>query len=72
MLPDSILMNALFIIAGLWFLIFIICLITLARREDMFVPEKIFWAVIIFFAPVVGLIFYLVFSVRKRKMKQRG
>ena len=33
----------------------------------MLLPVKIFWAVIIFIAPVIGLISYLVIGLQKRK-----
>jgi hypothetical protein len=71
MLLDSILMNAVFVIIIIWFLIFVVSLITLSRRKDISIPEKIFWAAIIFFAPVVGLVFYIIFGFKKRRTKQR-
>jgi len=67
MLLDSVLMKALFVIIVIWFIIFIVCLVTLSRRKDISIPEKIFWSVIIFFAPVIGLIFYMVFGFKKRR-----
>jgi len=67
MLLDSVLMNALFVVIIIWFIIFVVCLVLLSRRKDITIPEKIFWAIVIFFAPVVGLIFYLVFGFNKRR-----
>jgi hypothetical protein len=71
MLLDSILMNTVFVVVIIWFIIFVVSLITLSRRKDISVPEKIFWAAIIFFAPVVGLLFYVIFGFKKRRMRQR-
>jgi uncharacterized membrane protein YsdA (DUF1294 family) len=67
MLLDSVLMNALFVVIIIWFIIFVVCLVSLSRRKDITIPEKIFWAIAIFFAPVVGLIFYVVFGFNKRR-----
>lgn len=50
------------IFLGIWLLILIVALFTLSRRKDMFTFIKIFWALVIFFAPVLGLIFYIMFS----------
>lgn len=51
----------------IWVVTIIIVLVTLFRRKDILLPVKIFWAVIIFIAPVLGLIFYLVLGLPKRK-----
>lgn len=51
----------------IWVVTLIIVLITLFRRKDIFLPVKIFWAAIIFIAPVLGLIFYLLLGLPKRK-----
>lgn len=47
---------------AVWLVILIIALFTLSRRKDMFFPIKIFWALVMFFAPVLGVIFYIVFG----------
>jgi hypothetical protein len=51
----------------IWLLTLIIVLVTLFRRRDILLPVKLFWAVIIFIAPLIGLIFYLIFGLPKRK-----
>ena len=51
----------------IWLVTLIIVLITLLRRKDIILPVKIFWAAVIFFAPVVGLIFYLIFGLKGKK-----
>jgi len=59
----------LYIIVGLalvWLIVLIIAIVTLSRRQDMATPVKIFWAAVIFFAPVAGLILYFVFGFRKK------
>ena len=55
---------------GIWLLVLIISLFTLSKRKDMYMPIKVFWALVIFFAPVIGLIFYIMFS-SKTSNKQR-
>jgi len=47
---------------GIWLLVLIISLLTLSRRKDMFFMIKVFWAIVIFFAPVIGLVFYIIFG----------
>jgi hypothetical protein len=66
----SIIANAFFILVMIWFVILIISLFTLSRRRDISIPVKIFWSAVIFFAPVAGLIFYLIYGYRK-KMTRR-
>jgi predicted neutral ceramidase superfamily lipid hydrolase len=68
---DSFLAKVLFAIIIIWFIIFVVCLVTLSRRKDLSLPEKVFWAVVIFFAPVIGLMFYLVFASKRRRIKSR-
>jgi hypothetical protein len=51
----------------IWLVTLIIILITLMNRKDIPLPAKIFWAVIIFIAPVIGLIFYLIFGLRRKQ-----
>ncbi len=63
----SALVSGYLILIGLWVITIIIVLITLFKRNDILVPVKIFWAAIIFIAPVIGLIFYLLFGLSKRK-----
>jgi len=66
----SIIVNAFFIIIVTWFIVLVISVFTLSRRRDISIPAKIFWSAIIFLAPVVGLIFYLIYGYRKRMPKQ--
>jgi hypothetical protein len=51
----------------LWLITLVVVLVTLFRRKDIIGPVKYFWAAIIFFAPVVGLVFYLLFGLKGRK-----
>lgn len=62
---SSVLLYTVISLAFAWFIILIIAIVTISRRRDMAVPVKIFWAAVIFFAPVVGLILYFVFGFRK-------
>jgi hypothetical protein len=55
------------ILIAIWLVTIIIVLVTLFRRKDIFLPVKIFWAAILFIAPVIGLIFYLFLGLPKRK-----
>jgi hypothetical protein len=50
----------LFGLVALWLVVLILVLLSLWRRRDMILPKRLLWIAIIFFAPVVGLIFYLV------------
>lgn len=63
----SALLSGYLVLVGLWAITLVIVLITLFRRKDIAQPTKIFWAVIIFIAPVLGLIFYLIVGLPKRK-----
>jgi len=51
----------------IWLVTLLIVLVTLFKRRDILLPVKLFWAVIIFVAPLIGLIFYLIFGLPKRK-----
>ena len=51
----------------IWLVTLLIVLVTLFRRRDILLPVKLFWAVVIFIAPLIGLIFYLIFGLPKRK-----
>ncbi|MCJ8208891.1 PLDc N-terminal domain-containing protein [Mucilaginibacter sp. RS28] len=51
----------------LWLIVLVISLISLSRRKDMLKPIKVIWAAAIFFAPVVGLIFYLIYGTRNNR-----
>ena len=55
------------ILVGLWLITIIIVLVTLFKRKDILLPVKIFWAVVIFIAPVIGLVLYLIKGLPKRK-----
>ncbi len=63
----SALVSGYLILVGLWLITVIIVLVTLFKRNDIIIPVKIFWAAIIFIAPVIGLIFYLILGLPKRK-----
>ena len=63
----SALVGGYLILLSLWLLTIIIVFVTLFKRKDIPMPVKIFWAIIIFVAPVIGLIVYLIFGLQKRK-----
>ena len=63
----SALLSGYLILVGLWLITIIIVLITLFRRKDILLPVKIFWGFIIFIAPVIGLILYIILGLPKRK-----
>jgi hypothetical protein len=63
----SALLSGYLILVGLWLITVIIVLVTLFKRKDIARTLKIFWAAIIFIAPVIGLIFYLLIGLPKRK-----
>lgn len=63
----SALISGYLILVGLWLITVIIVLVTLFKRQDILLHVKIFWAAIIFIAPLIGLIFYLFFGLPKRK-----
>ena len=63
----SALVSGYLIIVALWLLTIIIVFVTLFKRKDIPMPVKIVWAIIIFVAPVIGLIVYLIVGLQKRK-----
>jgi hypothetical protein len=63
----SALLSGYLILVGIWLLTIIIVFVTLFKRKDIPMPVKIFWAIIIFVAPVIGLIIYLLVGLQKRK-----
>ena len=63
----SSLVSGYLILVGIWLITLIIVLVTLFRRKDIASLIKIMWALIIFIAPVIGLIFYLMLGLHKRK-----
>ena len=63
----SALVSGYLILVALWLLTIIIVFVTLFKRKDISMPVKIFWAIIIFVAPVIGLIVYLIVGLQKRK-----
>lgn len=63
---SSALSNIILIAISVWFIALIVAIITLIKRRNITKIEKVFWAAIIFFAPVVGLLFYLLVSFRKK------
>ena len=63
----SALVSGYLILVALWLLTIIIVFVTLFKRKDILMPVKIVWAIIIFVAPVIGLIVYLIVGLQKRK-----
>ena len=63
----SALVSGYLILVALWLLTIIIVFVTLFKRKDIPMPVKIVWAIIIFVAPVIGLIVYLIVGLQKRK-----
>ncbi|MDB5222257.1 MAG: hypothetical protein JWN83_924 [Chitinophagaceae bacterium] len=63
----SVLLKGYLILVAIWLVTIIIVAITLFKRKDIPLPVKILWAAIIFIAPVIGLIFYLILGLPKRK-----
>ena len=63
----SVLLSGYLILVGLWLLTIIIVFVTLFKRKDIPMPVKIFWGIIIFVAPVIGLIIYLIIGLQKTK-----
>ena len=63
----SALLSGYLILIGLWLIVLIIVLITLFNRKDIPLPVKLFWTIIIFIAPVIGLILYLILGVSNKK-----
>ena len=61
------LLSGYLIVVAIWFITLIIVLVRLFTRKDTSLPEKIIWGVIIFIAPVIGLIFYLIIGLPKGK-----
>jgi hypothetical protein len=55
------------VLGAAWLIVLVVVLITLYKRRDMELPVKIFWGLVIFFAPLIGLILYLIFGAGKRK-----
>jgi uncharacterized membrane protein YhaH (DUF805 family) len=61
----STLLNIFVILFLIWLVVLIIAIYTLFRRRDILLPIKAFWAAVLFFAPVVGLIFYLIYGAKR-------
>jgi hypothetical protein len=51
---------------AIWLIVLVISLLSLWKSRDMLLPFRLFWMAVILFAPVVGLIFYLLFGIKKR------
>lgn len=51
----------------IWFITLIIVMITLFKRADIPFAKKIFWGLLIFIAPVLGLILYLIYGLKGSK-----
>jgi Phospholipase_D-nuclease N-terminal len=54
------------ILCLLWLVILITSINGLVRRNDISLPVKIFWGIVISVAPVVGLIIYILVGRRAR------
>ena len=63
----SALVSGYLIIVALWLLTIIIVFVTLFKRKDIPMPVKMVWAIIIFVAPVIGLIVYIIVGLQIRK-----
>ena len=63
----SALLSGYLILVGLWLVTLLIVFVTLFKRKDIAVPVKILWAIVIFVAPVIGLVIYLLTGLPKRK-----
>lgn len=64
---SSTLLNTFIILVIVWLIVLIIAIITLTKRKDIIMPIKAFWGMVLFMAPVVGLIFYLIYGFRKKR-----
>ncbi|NCD68954.1 PLD nuclease N-terminal domain-containing protein [Mucilaginibacter agri] len=62
---SSTLFNIIVVLFLVWLVVLIVAIITLLNRKDISTLEKAFWAAVIFFAPVVGLIFYIIYGIKK-------
>lgn len=69
MLMDVVFTNVVIVLIVIWLIVFIICLLSVSRRTDIGLPVKLFWAAIIFLAPVIGLVFYIIFGFPKNKLR---
>ncbi|RKR81739.1 phospholipase D-like protein [Mucilaginibacter gracilis] len=63
---SSVLLNIFFVAVLVWVAVLVIALVSLARRNDIFMPVKIFWSAVIVFAPLAGLLAYLVYGPKRR------
>jgi hypothetical protein len=54
------------IIGVIWILLVFAALRSLLKRRDMIMPAKLFWGLVIFCAPVVGLFFYFFMTSKRR------
>ena len=63
----TVLLKGYLVLVLIWLLTLVIILVTLFRRKDILLPVKLFWAVVMFVAPLIGLIFYLIFGLQGRK-----
>ena len=51
----------------IWLITLLIVVFTLIKRRDVILPVKIVWGIILCIAPVIGLIFYLIFGLKGKK-----
>jgi hypothetical protein len=63
----STLLKGYLVLVIIWLVTLIIILVTLFKRTDIGLPVKFFWGIVIFIAPLIGLIFYLIFGLPRRK-----
>jgi len=68
---SSVLLYTIIALLFAWLVVLIVTVVTLSRRRDMATAIKIFWAAVIFFAPLIGLILYFVFGFRKMDRNSR-
>ena len=53
-----------------WLVVLFTSIRGLMRRNDISLPLKLFWAIVIAIAPVLGLIFYILIGRKARKGMQ--
>ncbi|RFM27761.1 hypothetical protein [Deminuibacter soli] len=63
------LMNIFLVLGLVWLVVLIAAIVSLYRRTDMLMPVKLFWAIILLVAPVIGLLFYVVVTTKKRRLR---
>jgi hypothetical protein len=62
--------NVLIIYLGvvlIWLVVAIFALMSILKRKDMTMPLKVVWCAVIVFAPLIGLVIYLIYNYNKEK-----